>query len=112
MHSLAVEQIVSVCLQRLAEGDCPTVEAPGRETLEDAVIELAAQRDRARRKLPALASALNKFAPDLAEELCRRWQAAGESQAQALTDFLATLSNGAANERRADGHSSSEGETT
>jgi hypothetical protein len=51
MHPMLTEEIVKVCRQREKDGDCPTVEAPGRETLEFAVIELAAQRDRLREQL-------------------------------------------------------------
>lgn len=46
MHIKLLEEIVKVCRQREAEGDCPTVEAPGRETLEFAVIDLADQLDK------------------------------------------------------------------
>jgi hypothetical protein len=41
MHELALNAIVKACRTRETDGDCPTVERPGAETLEFAVLELA-----------------------------------------------------------------------
>lgn len=41
MNELALKAIVKVVQQRNAEGDCPTVERPGAELLENAILELA-----------------------------------------------------------------------
>lgn len=93
MHAQAVDEIVKLCRKRLGEGDCPADVLPAAEVLEDAILELAFQRDHARRQLPALASAMLKFAPDLAEQLSHRWQTAQEAQTKAFTDLMALLQN-------------------
>ena len=81
MHPMLVEEVVKVCRQRSAEGDCPTVDAPSRETLEDCVIALADDR---RQILVTLADAFMKFAPDLAHELRERWNVATGKELLAL----------------------------
>lgn len=46
MHAMLAQTMVDICRQRLAQGDCTTLAAPSREQLEDALIEIAQQRDR------------------------------------------------------------------
>lgn len=41
MHELALKAIVETVQKRNAEGDCPSVERPGPETLENAILDLA-----------------------------------------------------------------------
>ena len=93
MHAQAVDEIVKLCRKRLGEGDCPTDALPATEVLEDAVLELAYQRDLARRQLPALAGAMLKFAPDLAHTLCHRWQTAQEDETAAFKELMSLLTN-------------------
>lgn len=93
MHPLAVEKIVELCRQREAEGDHPTEPPPSVAILEATVLDLAHDRDKARRQLPALASALRKFAPDLTEQLLVRWQNAAEGETRALEALLSMLRN-------------------
>lgn len=50
MHELLVKEIVKVCRQRLADGDCPTVRSPTVGNLEDAIIALAADIDAAAKR--------------------------------------------------------------
>ena len=40
MHKALLREVVRVCQQRQAEGDCPTVDPFSVETLEDAVLQL------------------------------------------------------------------------
>lgn len=42
--------------------------------------------------LETLAAAVRKFAPDLADELCRRWKEAQAKSDEALEELLAALS--------------------
>lgn len=94
MHELMLNEVVGVCRQREREGDCPTVKAFGVEALEDAVIELANARDAAAAKsITTLATAVHKFAPDLAFEIARRWKARSEREDAALDEFLAVMRN-------------------
>lgn len=48
MHEALTAEIVRICRQRSVEGDCPTVDRPGGEMLEGAIIELAKERDELR----------------------------------------------------------------
>lgn len=92
MHEALANEILRICRQRALEGDCPTVDAPGREMLEDCIIELASQRDAAKRHvLQTLAEAMMKFAPDLTKEICRRWETAKADQDAALEALLQVL---------------------
>lgn len=90
MHPALADKIVEQVRQRVSEGDCPVTPAFGIETMEGAVLELA---DRPARMLRTLAEAMKKFAPDLADELAKRWAAAMEDQDERLEAFLSVLRN-------------------
>lgn len=55
MHAELAERVLEMVQQRLKEGDRPTTQSPTIEQLEEALIEIARQRDHAR----ALLSRLN-----------------------------------------------------
>jgi hypothetical protein len=40
MHRALVREIVKACMQRQREGDCPTVQQPHPESLEDCIVAL------------------------------------------------------------------------
>lgn len=46
MHKLALKGLIEVVRTRYAEGDCPTHRRPSGETLEDAILDLAAEVDK------------------------------------------------------------------
>lgn len=90
MHPALAEEILKACRARERDGDCPGTVRPRAETMEDCIIELGRQRDGAARiALNTLAEALKKFAPDLADDLARRWKNAIAQQDAALADLLA-----------------------
>lgn len=92
MHADLVKEIVAICERRLKEGDCPTIDAPAKEVLEDCIIQLAADVRSARQDtLETLGEAFKKFSPDLAAELSTRWLAAKDRQGKALDEMLAAL---------------------
>jgi hypothetical protein len=88
MHPALADKIVEQVRKRVNEGDCPTTEAFGVETLEEAVLELA---DRPAKTLRTLAEAMKVFAPDLADQLTKRWADAMKAQDERLEAFLAVL---------------------
>lgn len=92
MHPVASDMIVKQIRQRISEGDCPTIPAQSVETLEGVIEDLALRLDRApQRALETLAGAMKKFAPDLADELAKRWAIAMKDQDERLEVFLAFL---------------------
>lgn len=92
MHPALADAIVKVCRQRETEGDCPTVDRPGGETMEFCILELASQRDAAKQDaLRTLGEAVMKFAPYLVKELAARWAKAKADEGENLERFLAVL---------------------
>lgn len=94
MHPLLTEKIIENVRRRIAQGDNPSQPPHSVETLEDALDSCAAERDVARKaSFGELASALKKFAPDLANELVARWQKANDEHDKTTLDFLSFLAN-------------------
>jgi hypothetical protein len=92
MHIALTNEIIKVCRQREKDGDCPTVEAPGRETLEFAVIDLADRLDKAKADhTRLLAEAMKAFAPDLMKEFVERFNYAKLSPDEKLDRLIAVL---------------------
>jgi hypothetical protein len=59
MHKLLLAEIVEMVRQRYSEGDCPTVPRPSGETLEDAILDLAAEVDKLTQPAPELNERMN-----------------------------------------------------
>jgi len=92
MHPMLLEKVIESVQKRVNQGDCPTEPPQSRESLEDAVLELKRDYDDARlHALQILASAMQKFAPDLMKVLAERWQADARRKDIALEAFLQFL---------------------
>ena len=102
MHRLAAEAILTQARQRCHDGQsCFALNAGQAEALEDCIIELGDQRDRALHEaVTTLAEALKKFAPDLAKQLVERWERALAERDAALEELLSVLGKPAKSIRR------------
>lgn len=54
MHKLIVDEIISICRRREREGDFPGIEAPSVETLEQCILQLAEDLEKANETIKSL----------------------------------------------------------